>query len=66
MEWIKTSERLPEISVKVLFYDDGDIQCGERIKSSAKNPIFCDYTGEKYRSITHWMPLPPQPPTPEP
>ena len=61
--WIPVSERLPEIGVRVLFYNNF-------IKNIHKGWFSCDewvseigvfYNGDKLKRITHWMPLP-QPP----
>jgi hypothetical protein len=61
--WIPVSERLPEIGVRVLFYNNF-------IKNIHKGWFSCDewvseigvfYNGDKLKRITHWMPLPEPP-----
>ena len=58
--WIPVGERLPEIGVRVLFYNNF-------IKNIHKGWFSCDewvseigvfYNGGKLKRITHWMPLP--------
>lgn len=59
-DWVSVSERLPDFGSRV-------IACGEKggvfvVKSEGKTTGFGRMDGaSKYRSFTHWMPLP-QPP----
>ena len=61
--WIPVSERLPEIGVRVLFYNSfitnihkGWLSCDEWVSE-----IGVFYNGDKLKRITHWMPLPEPP-----
>lgn len=59
-EWIPVTDRLPEYGSRV-------IACGEKggvfmVRSEGKNTGFGKMDGgSKYRSFTHWMPLPEPP-----
>ena len=58
MNWIKTSERLPEEGVEVLAFDDGAIHLVHLFRGrwyDAKG-VFDDCF-----EFTHWMPLPEPP-----
>lgn len=61
--WIPVSERLPEIGMRVLFYNSfmknihkGWYSVDEWVSESR---VF--YDGDKLKRITHWMPLPEPP-----
>ena len=59
-KWIPVTERLPEIGSRV-------VACGEKggvflVKAEGKTTGFGRMDGgSKYRSFTHWMPLPEPP-----
>ncbi|WP_411814041.1 DUF551 domain-containing protein [Cronobacter sakazakii] len=66
-EWIKCSDRMPEIGQRVLVATEGrSVNCASyRQWESAKTekgraPRFEDYRGTVY-GVTHWMPLPAPP-----
>ena len=61
--WIPVSERLPEIGVRVLFYNNfiKNIHKGWYSGDEWVSEIGVFYNGDKLIRITHWMPLP-QPP----
>lgn len=67
MEWIKCSERMPEIGESVIGWNGWAIRnCSYRINTYAKTekgrqPRFEVSEGIWHR-VTHWMPLP-EPPT---
>ena len=73
MEWVKTSERLPEanVPVLVLFYN-GDIRVGlieweypsfEETYEAFRywDDAYNEGADWQYNDITHWMPLPEPP-----
>lgn len=61
--WIPVSERLPQIGVRVLFYNSftKNIHKGWFSCDKWTSDIGVFYNGDKFKRITHWMPLP-QPP----
>ena len=61
--WIPVSERLPQIGVRVLFYNNfiKNIHKGWYSGDEWTSDIGIFYNGDKLKRITHWMPLP-QPP----
>ena len=61
--WIPVSEGLPEIGVRVLFYNNfiKNIHKGWYSGDEWTSDIGIFYNGDKLKRITHWMPLP-QPP----
>ena len=46
IEWVKVSDRLPDIDCKVLFVRDGEVDCG-----------YFNYHWD-IANVTWWMPLP--------
>ena len=58
--WIPVSERLPEIGVRVLFYNNfiKNIHKGWYSGDEWVSEIGVFYNGDKLKRITHWMPLP--------
>lgn len=61
MEWIKCSDRMPELNKQVLLWDDGHFIVGSRYKNCFGHYIWSfpeDYDGEP----SHWMTLPKSPP----
>ena len=58
--WIPVSERLPEIGVRVLFYNNfiKNIHKGWYSGDEWVSDIGIFYNGDKLKRITHWMPLP--------
>ena len=76
-KWVSISERLPEIGVEVLLFDDWKCTNGERrqdmkvgylseftIRETADGISHsCEWRGHEFLfNITHWMPLPHKPP----
>lgn len=76
MEWIKVTERLPDLEENVLLFDkwkskDGTINEDQRIgylrefttrKSKDGTVHSCEWGGTEFSfNITHWMPLPTPP-----
>ena len=61
--WIPVSERLPEIGVRVLFYNSfiTNIHKGWYSGDEWVSEIGVFYNGDKLKRITHWMPLPSAP-----
>jgi len=61
--WIPVSERLPEIGVRVLFYNNfiKNIHKGWYSGDEWTSDIGIFYNGDKLKRITHWMPLPSAP-----
>jgi len=58
--WIAVSERMPEKHTAVLVHTDMD---GNHAASFDGEEWFCDYGGAwLFPNVTHWMPLPPEPP----
>jgi hypothetical protein len=59
--WIPVEERLPEQNEPVLIYTE---MIGRHVASiDEEGEWFCDYGGEwLFPNVTHWMPLPPEPP----
>lgn len=58
--WIPVSEGLPEIGVRVLFYNNfiKNIHKGWYSGDEWTSDIGIFYNGDKLKRITHWMPLP--------
>ena len=58
--WIPVSERLPQIGVRVLFYNNfiKNIHKGWYSGDEWVSEIGVFYNGDKLKRITHWMPLP--------
>ena len=58
--WIPVSEGLPEIGVRVLFYNNfiKNIHKGWYSGDEWVSEIGVFYNGDKLKRITHWMPLP--------
>lgn len=58
--WIPVSERLPQIGVRVLFYNNfiKNIHKGWYSGDEWVSEIGIFYNGDKLKRITHWMPLP--------
>lgn len=65
MNWIKCSERLPEVDERVLIATPELVLLGDRVpdEGSPKGWYWFDGFGFWYDDsrITHWMPLPPLP-----
>ena len=61
--WIPVSERLPQIGVRVLFYNNfiTNIHKGWFSGDEWTSDIGIFYNGDKLKRITHWMPLPEPP-----
>ena len=61
--WIPVSERLPQIGVRVLFYNNfiKNIHKGWFSGDEWTSDIGIFYNGDKLKRITHWMPLPEPP-----
>jgi len=61
--WIPVSERLPQIGVRVLFYNNfiKNIHKGWCSGDEWVSDIGVFYNGDKLKRITHWMPLPESP-----
>ena len=61
--WIPASERLPQIGVRVLFYNNfiTNIHKGWFSGDEWTSDIGIFYNGDKLKRITHWMPLPEPP-----
>ena len=61
--WIPVSERLPQIGVRVLFYNNfiKNIHKGWYSGDEWTSDIGIFYNGDKLKRITHWMPLPEPP-----
>ena len=61
--WIPVSERLPQIGVRVLFYNNfiTNIHKGWFSGDEWTSDIGIFYNGDKLKRITHWMPLPESP-----
>lgn len=61
--WVMVSERLPQIGMRVLFYNNfiKNIHKGWYSGDEWVSEIGVFYNGDKLKRITHWMPLP-QPP----
>ena len=57
--WIPVSERLPQIGVRVLFYNNfiKNIHKGWYSGDEWVSDIGVFYNGDKLKRITHWMPL---------
>ena len=53
MEWIKVTDRLPEIEEEVLMWDSNYLSIGHL--ATFGEWVNCEYMS-KY--VTHWMPLP--------
>ena len=64
--WIPVSEGLPEIGVRVLFYNNfiKNIHKGWYSGDEWISEIGVFYDGDKLKRITHWMPLPKFPEVP--
>ena len=75
-EWIAITDRLPELEVQVLVYDqwesmDGEIMEDMRVaylseyttrQNSSCITSICEWAGCEFAfNITHWMPLPKPP-----
>lgn len=58
--WTPVGERLPEIGVRVLFYNNfiKNIHKGWYSGDEWVSEIGVFYNGDKLKRITHWMPLP--------
>ena len=58
--WIPVSERLPQIGVRVLFYNNfiKNVHKGWFSGDEWVSEIGVFYNGDKLKRITHWMPLP--------
>jgi len=68
-EWISVDERLPEDRQEYLVFIESKDE-GRYIKSSHLNPaktgFYVDFEfDEPIEKVTHWMLLPPLPPTPD-
>ena len=67
MEWISVNYSMPEPDTDVLVWVSEDYNCHDIGRHSGKkDDTFCDGWDTnndltKYRTITHWMPLPPKP-----
>ena len=63
-EWIKVSERLPEVNTEVLAYCT-ELKHKVQVLTFDEHKLWWSYCGEngraKYWGITHWKPLPPPP-----
>ena len=61
--WIPVGERLPQIGVRVLFYNNfiKNIHKGWYSGDEWVSDIGVFYNGDKLKRITHWMPLPESP-----
>ena len=61
MEWIKTSEKLPEQYQQVIYYfRHTGVSCGKYERTS-DGDIFHSLNGFLCDDVTHWMPLPEPP-----
>ncbi|MCZ2129210.1 MAG: DUF551 domain-containing protein [Bacteroidia bacterium] len=76
MQWVAVSERLPEMEVNVLLFDDWKSTDGERMQDMKVGYLYeyttrktadgiaysCEWRGHEFLfNITHWMPLPEPP-----
>ena len=61
MEWIKVSERMPDVGDVVLTADNCSVNVGESERSGANFRYFTSVITGRELSATHWMPLPPPP-----
>ena len=57
-DWVKCSERLPEINVRVLVYDIDGVHGGKLIDIDYRDDDDFWHEGGLYCTITHWMTLP--------
>lgn len=68
MEWIKCSERMPEVGSDVIGWNGYGIRTCRYVSNSyaktakAREPRFEIYTGI-WHGVTHWMPMPTPPAT---
>lgn len=66
MEWIKCSERMPEVGMSVLMYRGYGVIAGRYTSNKyaktekGRIPRFENFHGIQH-DITHWMPLPEPP-----
>lgn len=56
MNWIKTTEQLPEFHKDVMFYTVDGIRIGRLYASS--NKFKSDWDVFYLSDVTHWMPMP--------
>jgi len=61
MEWIKCSERMPDVGEVVLTADNCSVNVGESESSGANFRYFTSVITGRELSATHWMPLPAPP-----
>lgn len=65
-EWIKTSERLPDIEVRVLFYSQnfGTLMGYREARNPSKHKWYRTWPHGPIKNLEYWQPLP-EPPNPK-
>ncbi|MEH3916476.1 DUF551 domain-containing protein [Enterobacter asburiae] len=63
MDWIKCSDRMPDVGEVVLTSDGESINVGESERSGVNLRFFTSIITGRELPATHWMPLP-SPPAP--
>lgn len=64
-DWIKCSERMPEVGQEVIIFIHGAVESGAYFSGEfiRGKPVF-EYKNDEYFTlvdVTHWQPLPPPP-----